>query len=377
MDSITKTRPNHYETLGLPPTASSDEIARAYARGIGMFGSRTLTDVAAVSVAFETLRDPQKRRAYDASIGLGRPAQPRIMSTAGRAQYIGPAPASFADGVLHATATMQPPKPERASEPRTASFIAASLRSPVDLAPVEVAPAEVPPELAAPVARPQPEPTRPPQVVAQPRFEPSRAAPDLRLADADEGGVQLSRTAITAGALVAGVILIGALAGLEAGRSEEPQPAEAAVTAALPAPKPVAASVTPAPVLPRAVNERQAARTSRAPVAAARVARPTAPNAQARLERFAASIQSEIAPAAAELTEQASADSPAVETAAAMPLPNSVVARTIDRIGYSCGSVASTSAIEGAQGAFTVTCTSGQSYRAAPVRGRYPFRKIH
>jgi hypothetical protein len=214
-------------------------------------------------------------------------------------------------------------------------------------------------------------------VVAQPRFEPSRAAPDLRLADADEGGVQLSRTAITAGALVAGVILIGALAGLEAGRSEEPQPAEAAVTAALPAPKPVAASVTPAPVLPRAVNERQAAGTSRAPVAAARVARPTAPNAQARLERFAASIQSEIAPAAAELTEQASADSPAVETAAAMPLPNSVVARTIDRIGYSCGSVASTSAIEGAQGAFTVTCTSGQSYRAAPVRGRYHFRKIH
>jgi hypothetical protein len=53
-----------------------------------------------------------------------------------------------------------------------------------------------------------------------------------------------------------------------------------------------------------------------------------------------------------------------------------VVARTIERIGYSCGKVASTSAIEGSSGAYTVTCTSGQSYRAAPVRGRYHFRRI-
>jgi hypothetical protein len=54
-----------------------------------------------------------------------------------------------------------------------------------------------------------------------------------------------------------------------------------------------------------------------------------------------------------------------------------VVARTIDRIGYSCGGVASTSPVEGeAPGVFKVTCTSGQSYQAKPVNGRYRFRRL-
>jgi hypothetical protein len=58
-----------------------------------------------------------------------------------------------------------------------------------------------------------------------------------------------------------------------------------------------------------------------------------------------------------------------------MPLSNALIARTIGRIGYSCGEVASTSAVDGSPGVFKVTCTSGQSYRAAPVRGRYHFRR--
>jgi hypothetical protein len=58
-----------------------------------------------------------------------------------------------------------------------------------------------------------------------------------------------------------------------------------------------------------------------------------------------------------------------------MPLPNAVVARTIERIGYSCGEVASTSPMEG-DGVFKITCTSGQSYRAAPVHGRYRFKRL-
>jgi hypothetical protein len=58
-----------------------------------------------------------------------------------------------------------------------------------------------------------------------------------------------------------------------------------------------------------------------------------------------------------------------------MPLPNAVVARTIERIGYSCGEVASTSPM-GGDGVFKVTCTSGQSYRAAPVHGRYRFKRL-
>jgi translation initiation factor IF-1 len=51
-----------------------------------------------------------------------------------------------------------------------------------------------------------------------------------------------------------------------------------------------------------------------------------------------------------------------------------VVARTIGRIGYPCGQVATASAMGG--GVFKVTCTSGHSYRAAPVGGRYRFRRM-
>jgi hypothetical protein len=66
---------------------------------------------------------------------------------------------------------------------------------------------------------------------------------------------------------------------------------------------------------------------------------------------------------------------PATVTAASMPLSDTTVARTIQRIGYSCGKVASTTAGESA-GVFTVTCTSGQSFQARPVRGRYHFRRL-
>jgi hypothetical protein len=59
-----------------------------------------------------------------------------------------------------------------------------------------------------------------------------------------------------------------------------------------------------------------------------------------------------------------------------MPLPKPTIARTLHRIGYSCGSVASTSAVDGQAGVFTVTCTSGQSYRASPQHGRYRFKKL-
>ena len=67
---------------------------------------------------------------------------------------------------------------------------------------------------------------------------------------------------------------------------------------------------------------------------------------------------------------------PASRTAK-LPLPDAVVARTIGRIGYACGQVASTVPMDGkAPGTFKVTCTSGDSYRAAPVNGRYRFRRL-
>jgi hypothetical protein len=63
-----------------------------------------------------------------------------------------------------------------------------------------------------------------------------------------------------------------------------------------------------------------------------------------------------------------------VATAASLPLSDRTVARTIERIGYRCGQVVGTSHVEGeASGVFKVVCSSGQSYQAKPVRGRYRF----
>jgi hypothetical protein len=62
---------------------------------------------------------------------------------------------------------------------------------------------------------------------------------------------------------------------------------------------------------------------------------------------------------------------------AKLPLPDRIVVRTIERIGYPCGSVASTVAMAGEQsGVFKVRCASGHSYRATPVNGLYHFRRL-
>jgi hypothetical protein len=55
-------------------------------------------------------------------------------------------------------------------------------------------------------------------------------------------------------------------------------------------------------------------------------------------------------------------------------LPKAAIARTIQKIGYPCGGVSSVAAVD-AGGVFKVTCSSGHSYRAAPVGGRYRFKK--
>ena len=70
MVSSVRSRPNHYEVLGLSPAASQDEIAGAFAKAMGMFGTRPVALAAQLSAAFETLRNPAKRRAYDSALGL-------------------------------------------------------------------------------------------------------------------------------------------------------------------------------------------------------------------------------------------------------------------------------------------------------------------
>ena len=67
MVSAVGTRPNYYEVLGVTPSASDDEISQAFAKLMSMFRARPITAIAQLSAAFETLRNPAKRRAYDAS----------------------------------------------------------------------------------------------------------------------------------------------------------------------------------------------------------------------------------------------------------------------------------------------------------------------
>jgi hypothetical protein len=198
---------------------------------------------------------------------------------------------------------------------------------------------------------------------------------DEQLGEAEEARIPWKRTAIVAGALVAGVVLAGAWAGWNSG---DPTEAKHAVNVALPpsttftVADPAAAAPAPAP----AVGEPQLVQPKRPALARSRVERPRPAPRLAELERQISELpQTEPSAPQAAATGEATATAPATAVAASMPLSNQVVARTIHRIGYPCGQVAST-ASGGAPGVFTVTCTSGHSYQAVPVHGRYRFRRL-
>ena len=73
MVSPVKSRLTHYDNLGLTPAATSDEIAEAFAKQIRITitsPEEAVEHATSIYVAYETLRDPVKRSAYDAAIGL-------------------------------------------------------------------------------------------------------------------------------------------------------------------------------------------------------------------------------------------------------------------------------------------------------------------
>jgi len=63
MASSVRPRPNYYDVLGLSPAATQEDIGRAFAKGMGLFGAHPAAAAAQLSIAFETLRDPARRRA--------------------------------------------------------------------------------------------------------------------------------------------------------------------------------------------------------------------------------------------------------------------------------------------------------------------------
>ena len=390
MDSTVRTRPTHYETLGLKPTATSEEIAQAFAREISIFRPRPFGGVAEVSVAYETLRDPARRRAYDEAMGLNQPPPAAKIA----AQFIG---AAFARPVTKLELPPLAPKPDPliappapppqpAVEPKPASFIAASLR--------EVA-APRPLHDVTPAVRP--DPPRVPEAAAEPKLAPEvPTAVHDHFHNVEDGSIDWKRTGVAVAGMIGAVSLIGAWAGWESSNDAEQAttqaPAKRAVTMPLPPAKELAAMAEDAERGETARPARLARLTLTPPRSARRPATPQ-PNAAEQQQPYytadtaagppplnppepafahvaAAEAPSSEAPAA----QAAATEAPPPVVRASMPLSNRTIAQTIHRIGYSCGSVASTSAI--APGTFRVTCTSGQSYRASPVRGRYRFSKM-
>lgn len=72
----------HYDTLGVAPTATIDEIRQAYRRKARLYhpdlrpGSDGTMET--VNLAWSVLRDPSRRRVYDETIGVAtaRPSRP-------------------------------------------------------------------------------------------------------------------------------------------------------------------------------------------------------------------------------------------------------------------------------------------------------------
>jgi curved DNA-binding protein CbpA len=81
-------RGTHYEVLGLEPAATSDEVEEAYKRCEALYGDGALATYSLlepeelqaartrVDEAYRVLRDPERRRDYDARVGAadGEPA---------------------------------------------------------------------------------------------------------------------------------------------------------------------------------------------------------------------------------------------------------------------------------------------------------------
>ena len=374
MQSTVRSRPTHYELLGLSPAAKPDEIVEAFSRALSL--PRAFGSLADVTIAYETLRDTSKRKAYDSSIGL-QPEPKPALSLTGRlegAQFLGARMASPVERLnaspKPALRVTPPSRIEARPQPRTAPSATALLHQPITPTRAEAYTAPK----STPTPMPNPEELRRPTPADRPRPEPETSGALSRIVAERAHGTRQSSLNWKLPAIAAGALFLavgaGAWTGWEAGNDT------GSVTVKVPSAKPLPAASQPAFAIAPSVSATPAdARKPRLGATSRRVqTRPplqiTLPEAQEAEVTLLEQKQRELE------IEQASAESPAVAAAARMPLPNAVIARTIGRIGYPCRQVASTSAVGGAPGVFNVTCTSGHSYRASPVRGRYHFRRL-
>jgi hypothetical protein len=383
MASAVGLRPNHYEVLGLSPAASQEDITRAFASAMSLFGARSMAAAAQMSLAFEVLRNPAKRRAYDRSLGIAADPDPRhwTVTTSMRARpaFIGSAwtrlteeavSENLARPVREEVATA----PEPSTHPRLASFIASSLRDArAPVATAAVAQTSMKPEERGPEASADAQLER--------HIERFLAKADVEEApgEADDRHFEWKRPALTVGGLLLIAGVIGTFAGLSARDGADTAQAQAAIPAPRAKPRPAVAASAPAAVEPTFEPIPQRSLRTAAPKIRHRA--PPKPLASAHGQTAAAPETQASGPAETQPSEASSdplAPSPTSATAdpTAIPLSDKVVARTIERIGYRCGEVAFTTAVAGAPGSYKVTCSSGQTYQASPVRGRYHFRRL-
>ena len=331
MASAAGLRPNHYEVLGLSPKATPEEIAHAFANKMGMFSARSVTAAAAIGTAFEVLRDSARRRAYDRALGLIADPAPREWRMTAQV----PAGTGFIGSAWG-----------RLTEEGAAATVARPIA-----------------ESDAPVRRAAPPVVAPPAAELEPLVSAAR----------EERPIDWRRPALLVGGLILTAGLVGTLAGMSVKDWEDAAPAAGTTVAVPPA---TAGPKITAPAAVSAVAEPQPtihARRSLAPVR-----REVAAPHPSFAEKAVAQID-DAAPASADTPPPVDVASdelaPVPEaTPAAMALPKSVIARTIERIGYSCGTVVSTAPASGS-GVYPVTCSSGQTYRATPVHGRYRFHR--
>ena len=329
MIGTAKSRLNYYEMLGIAPSAAGDAIAKAFSKATNVLRPHAFGGITELCVAYETLRDPVRRRAYDASIGRAPKPAPAPISRPASAHFM----------VRPAVPAAAPPHPPSgASEPP-----------------------------------PEPRPVRPVRLDAQSPRPLALDDPDI-----DVGPIEWKRIKAVVGGSVAAAVLVGAIGGWWS-VSEAANPAQQAATEAADRPRdkrPVASSDPQRePIVYK--TARSIAPPHRAVSLQSRTER-----ADRRTQRAPSQAEDQLVQAPSDLAEQNPGDplapeaGPVSAAAAAMPLPHKTVARTIDRIGYACGTVASTAPVEGAAGVFTIICSSGQSFQAKPVNGRYRFRRL-
>lgn len=373
MASSVKSLSNHYEVLGLSPTASQDEINQAFAKNMGMFGARPFAEAAKVSLAFEVLRDPAKRREYDRSIGLKAKPEPYKWTFAVAPQRGLPFAVAAVPKVVAEPTAPEPHVTQAEAEAKRAEDKLASLIQSLRDLSEPTAPQSAPEKLptAKEAVTPQPEVNDAPPPLRVPLFV------NLEMADDSSEREFLRqdwrRPVYVLGALLVGTGILGAVAGLSVTGNNSEAQAEPAVTVAVPTAK------VRTPAANEAVDPALAAETFAAPQPAPyieprhRISRPQLAASKVEVPE----VTQEAAPVEAAAADPL-APQPEITTAVAakLPLSNAVIARTISRIGYACGSVSSATAVEGSPGSFNVTCTSGHSYRAAPVKGRYRFKRL-